>query len=135
MKNSIKISTQFDFKGKAHTPEMVVDLDVLMARNELVPNFHLMLATENRIGLYSYEFEVLESSELVFSEATGMAGEFLTDNLFDYRGFRERWQTQQQIAGLREIALEHLGEASLEQHPALQAALLAAYRLGQESHD
>lgn len=133
VKNSIRVSAQFDFKGETYTPEVVVDLDAVVERNELAPNYQLLLANENRIGLYSYEYEVLESSELVFSDATGYASEFLHENRFDYEGFRRHWQAQQNLLALRDIAREYMGVASLEEQPKLQAALLAAYRLGQSS--
>lgn len=131
VKNSIRVSTQFDFRGESFTPEMVVDLDAMMASGGEVPNLYLLLAKENQIGLYSYEYEVLESSELIFSHATDEAAEFLHNNLFDFEGYCRHWQAQQQLEALRNIAREHMGVESLEQQPGLQNALLAAYRLGQ----
>lgn len=133
MNNSIRVSAQFDFRGESFTPEMVLDLDAMMVSGAELPNLHLLLAKANRIGLYSYEFEVLESSELIFSNATGDAADFLHNNHFQFEEFCRHWQAQQQLEALRNIAREHMGVESLEQLPGLQDALLAAYRLGQES--
>jgi len=133
VKNSIKISTQFDFRGHTYTPTLVLDLDTLARKENEIPDYHLLLAQENGIDHYSYEYEVLESSELLFSDATGEASAFVDEGWFDYPGFRQRWQMLQQLKALSDIARRVMGVADLEQQPELQAALLEAYRLGQES--
>lgn len=131
MKNSIKVSSKFDFRGETHTPELVLDLDEMIAREE--PDYHLLLANANGIGLYSYEYEVLESSELDFSEATGEAVGFLRDGRFDFEGFRKHCEMQRELEELGNIARQHLGVEILEQESPLREALIAAYRLGQSS--
>lgn len=135
MSNTIEISAQFDFRGQTHTPRATLELDALLERGEAVPDFHQRLAIENGIDLYSYEYEVLESSELHFSAATGLALEFFHDGVFDFEGFRRRWQHQRALQRLEQVAQRHLGVEDLAQDQALSAALLEAYRLGREERE
>lgn len=130
VKNSIEVSAQFDFKGCSFRPQLVLDLDALLERRMDMPDLHQMLATEHGIGLYSYEYEVLESTPLSFGNPTGLAAAFLDGDQFDYAGFRERWLEEQQLQRLQVIARRHLGVEDLSAEPALRAALLEAYRLG-----
>lgn len=130
MKNTITVSVQFDFKGESYQPTATIDLDQLMAQYGKLPDFHQWLGTVNGIDPYSYQYEVLESCELEFSEPSGIASAFLHEGRFDARGFQQQWFEQQQLRALQEIARRHLKVEDLEQQPQLKAALLEAYRLG-----
>lgn len=132
MENSITISAQFDFRGKTFRPAITLELDWLMERGAELPDYHQRLAAENGIDPYSYEYEVLESSELVFENATGLAAEYVMDGHFDFEGFRQRWLEQSELGALERIARKHLGVEQLDQQPALKGALLEAYRLGKQ---
>lgn len=133
MKSSIEISAQFDFRGETFTPVITLDLDRLMQSGAVMPDYYQLLANENGIGLYSYEFEVLESSELRFSDAQGLAADFVENGNFDFEGFRRRWLEQRELETLTAIAQRHLGVDELAQQPSLREALLEAYRLGKAS--
>lgn len=130
MKNTITVSVQFDFKGESYKPTATIDLDQLMAQYGELPDFHQWLGTVSGIDPYSYQFEVLESCELEFSEPGGIAAAFLQDGRFDARGFQRQWHEQRQLRHLQEIARRHLKVEDLEQQPQLKAALLEAYQLG-----
>lgn len=133
MDNSIEISAQFDFRGETFRPTMTLDLNHVMETGMELPDYHHMLAIENGISLYSYEYEVLESSELMFSGAKGLAGDFLQQGRFDFQGFRQCWLEHRELSALQALAQRHLGVDDLSQQPALQEALLEAFRLGKES--
>jgi hypothetical protein len=130
VKNSIEVSSQFDFRGETFRPSATLDLDDLMQRDSETLDIHQLLALENDIDLYSYEYEVLESSELEYGKATGLAASFMASGHFDLQGFRKRWQQQREMSGLQAIAERHLGVDDLESQPGLRDALLEAYRLG-----
>lgn len=133
MKSSIEISAQFDFRGETFTPVITLDLDRLMQNGAVMPDYYQLLANENGIGLYSYEYEVLEASELHFSDAQGLAADFVESGNFDLEGFRRRWLEQRELETLAAIAQRHLGVDELAQQPSLRDALLEAYRLGKAS--
>lgn len=134
MNNSIEISAQFDFKGETFRPTATLDLDRLMQqRGDEEVDFHHLLAMENGIDFYSYQYDVLESTMLEFANPTGFAGECLADGIFDFAAFRLRWQEQRELEVLQEIASRHMGVDDLQVQPSLQAALLEAYRLGRKS--
>lgn len=132
MRNSIRISTEFDYRGETFRPTVTLDLDKVMEGGGEIPDYHQLLAMENGFDLYSYEYEVIESSELVFSDATGLAARFLQECSFDLEGFRRCWLESREMSALEEVARRHLGVEELEREPKLREALMEAYRLGKE---
>jgi hypothetical protein len=132
VKSSIEVSVQFDFKGKTLKPTATVDLDMHMQQYGQMPEWHHLLARENEIGFYSYEFEVLESIEPEFHHATGLAADFVSEGRFDAEGFVHCWQEQQTLGLLQDIAKRHMGVDELASQPGLKSALLEAYEIGRQ---
>jgi len=131
--SSITFRAQFDFRGETFTPSATIELDQHMAQYGELPDFHQWLAKTNHIDPYSYQYEVLESCELEYSNATGIASDFLQDSHFDVTGFQQHWFAQRRLRQLQEIAHLHLSVDDLEANPALKAALLEAYAAGKEN--
>ncbi len=132
MSNRIDASVTFSYKGQTLAPSVSLDLDRFLEKEGKLPDLHLLLATENNIGLYSYEYEVLQAYPLVFANAEGLAAEFLVGEEFDVEGFIAAWKLSKVVERLEEIAGRHLGEADLNARPALRAALIEAYELGRQ---
>jgi len=132
VKSTITVCVQFDFKGESYSPSALIDLDRLMAQYGNLPDFHQWLAKVGDIDPYSYQYEVLESCALEFSDPTGFAEVFFNDGTFDAEGFQEQWREQQRLQRVQEVARRCLGIEDLAQQPALKEALLAAYMLGRE---
>lgn len=133
MKSSIEIKAVFDYRGETYSPSVTLDLDRQLERYGQLPDFHRLLATENHIDSYSYQYEVLESCELVFSNATGLASEYVSDGAFDVSGFQQKWHEQKALECLKVIAGRYMAVDDLEQQPELKSALLAAYDAGRKS--
>lgn len=132
MKNSILVSIEFYFKGKKYSPSLTLDLDVYMATRGAEEAIYQLLANSNGIDLYSYEYEMMQAEKLVFSQATGLATDFLEDSVFNFAGFSLALDDEGIVEMLSKIASEHLSVNDLSAQPALEAALLAAYKLGQK---
>jgi len=130
VKNRATISIEFDFKGERHSPSAEFDLDEIMQKSGTIPDLYSILASLNNIGHYSYEYEMMQSEEMQFSNLTGFAAEYLNDGVFDKEGFVQRWFQEQQLTTLQQIALQHMEIDDLTQHPKLYAALQAAYQQG-----
>lgn len=133
MKNSIVASIVCSFKGETHAPAATIDLDATMAAHGHLPDLHATIATQNHIDTYSYLYEVMESQEIEFSQATGIAADCLIDGVFDRHAFEQRWLAQQELAVLGPIARHHLQIDDLTQHPELKAALQAAFEAGKDA--
>ncbi|MCU7877932.1 MAG: hypothetical protein KZQ84_14225 [Candidatus Thiodiazotropha sp. (ex Lucinoma borealis)] len=133
MKNSIDVSTTFSFKGEVHTPLATIDLDDCMATNGALPPIHTLLAKLNNIDTYSYQFEVMELADIHYSNARGLATQYLKDGLFNSTGFEVAWQEDQITRLLQPIAINILGIEDLNDHTDLKAALLQAYKLGSDA--
>ena len=131
MNNTIVATIPFDFKGKHHTPSAKIDLDNLIESGQELTSIYSAVATQNKIGAYSYEYEVLMSSDIIFSQPEGLAKHFFDDTDFDLNRFREEYHDQKVLHRLESIAREHLQIDNLEQNPALKRALLEACKYGE----
>jgi hypothetical protein len=98
-----------------------------------IPCLYTHLANENRIDIYSHEYDVMMMSDMEFSDATGMAARFVHDGNFDVEGFKSEWEKKRVDEQLQQIVSRHMDPADLEQHPRLKQALAEAYQLGRES--
>lgn len=133
--NSVRAHLRLSFKGETHELDALIDLDHGPAAGEDAPNFHLLLAKANNIDPYSYLYEVLESHDIDFSEATGVAASCCRDGQFDWEQFNQQRRKEQNTQLIRVIAAQMLGVQDLDQHADLKAALLAAYQAGKgETH-
>ncbi len=132
MKNTIKITIPFSFKGVEHSPSSVIDLDIFILGEQSLNNAYQLVANENKIDNFSYEYEVLESSKKIFSDPTGFAVGFLSDDSFDLTGYKKQVSEYVTIDKVQGIALEFLNIDNLENHQDVKQALLEAYKLGKE---
>lgn len=128
--NTVRARVSFSFKGETHDLEAVIDLDRLLGEPGEVPDFHRLLAQAAGIDPYSYQYEVLESHEVEFSEATGAAARSCHDGQFDWRRFEQDTADERDWPGVRAVAEPLIGAHDWEAEPELKAALLAAYRAG-----
>lgn len=121
----------FSFKGETHELESTFDLDNCQTVDGEAPNFHQMLARLGGVDPYSYLYEVMESHDIVFSNATGGAARCCVDGQFDWAQFERQRREEYDLQAVRLIAEQYLEVSDLDRQPALQSALLAAYRAGQ----
>jgi hypothetical protein len=128
--NILRARLDFSFKGEPYELDTTLDLDRCSAEPGEAPNFHLLLAKAGGIDPYSYLYEVLESHEIEFSEATGVAALCCRDGQFDWPEFERLRQEEQDMKVVRGIAERTLGVGDLDELADLKTALLAAYRAG-----
>jgi hypothetical protein len=129
-KNSIKVTIPFSFKGVEHTPSSVIDLDTFILGEQTLYNAYQIVANENKIDNFSYEYEVLQSSTMLFSDANGLAVDFLKDNQFDLDGFKNQAVQGDVENMLQNIASSVLNIDHLESSPEIKQALMQAYQAG-----
>jgi hypothetical protein len=133
MKNSLVASIEFYFKGEKYSPSARIDLDRMMETGGELPSLVTLLARENGIDLYSYQYEVMEMEEIHFSEVQGFVADFIHNGMLDFEGFADKWQEQKVLDELAGIARHCLDLEDLGAQPGLKDALLEAYRLGQKN--
>lgn len=132
MTNSIKARIKFSFQGKTYSPETIINLDEVISAGQDLDRLHSKLAQANGIDTYSYLYEVMESSEVIFSEATGSAANFLSESgRFDFEAFRTA-NERSTPPPMLELARQYMKIERLEDIEGLEAALLAAYKAGQQ---
>lgn len=127
---TLRARLDFSFKGEPYELDTTFDLDRCTAEPGEQPNFHLLLAKAAGIDTYSYLYEVLESHEIAFSEATGPAALCCSDGQFDWPEFERLRQEDEDMQVIRAIAERILGVGDLDERADLKEALLAAYRAG-----
>ena len=132
MKNSIKVTIPFSFKGIERTPSSIIDLDLFIRGDQNLDSVLHHVANENKIDNYSYEYEVLESSPKIFSDATGLATKYLHDNgTFDLDSFTKEYKNSNTLEILQSIANQTLNIKDLNENKELKDALEQAYRAGE----
>lgn len=134
MTNTITASITFSFKGKTFTPSSTIDLDVHMQGNGRVPDLHMLLATDNNIGLYSYEYEMLQAEIIHINQAQGLVADYVKDGILDTAAFELAWQEQQIYKIIHNIIEAHGLNQALQQHPDLENALFEIYQAGQDAN-
>ncbi|MDQ6993253.1 MAG: hypothetical protein Q9M31_07225 [Mariprofundus sp.] len=127
--NRVEAQVDFYFKGVRFTPSAIVNLDECMRYENPILYIFKILASENGIGSYSHEFDVMlmEEEEVNFNYPTGLAIDYVHNNRLDMDGFRRAWLKQCTMRVLQPIAKTYLGITELNDHPQLKAALIAAY--------
>ena len=131
--NTVRARVSFSFKGETYNLDSVIDLDRCIGEPGAAPDFHRLLAQAAGIDPYSYLYEVLESHEIAFSDATGVAARSCHDGRFDWRQFEQDGSEERDWQAVRAIAEPIMGARDWGADPALKAALLVAYRAGKAS--
>jgi hypothetical protein len=102
-----------------------------MKKSARLPDLFSLLARASKIGVYSYEYEMLQAETLVYSKAEGLVANFIADGVLDLESFESAWLEIEAIKKLSVIAKKTMNVDDLTADPKLQSALFEAYRLGQ----
>jgi len=128
MKSHITASIEFYFKGEKFTFSEQINLDNWLRNAQGdIEELYDLLAEKNGLDRYRHEYDVMVLEPIQFSQATGLAAHYLHNSVFDIDGFLIARKQQAALLLLQTIAKKHLDIDKLENHPKLQAALLAAY--------
>ncbi|MFW5450272.1 MAG: hypothetical protein ACKE9I_01635 [Methylophagaceae bacterium] len=129
MANKITATIEFYFKGEQFSPSAVLDLDKLMQHGSF-PDIYSMLALQDNIDSYSYEYEMMLAEEVQFSDAEGSAADFFIDGIFDQAGFEQQCLENNMLTKLSPVIKQHLDIDDINQQQGLRTVLLAAWQLG-----
>jgi len=130
MKNIVTASIKFSFKGEEHSPSINIELDQYLEGGSSLPDLCSLIAKENNHDLYSYEYEMMQAQDIIFSNPQGLVAEFINNGVLDFTAFKSAFEQQKVLPQLQNIAKEQMQVENLEQQPDLKEALLQAYRLG-----
>ena len=133
-KSSIKVEILFSFKGEAHSPSTTIEFDQYLEKNQPVPEFFQLVARDNNIGVYSYEYEMIEMGHFKYSDAQGLAAKFCQQDNFDLVGFVDKWKEEYVLSLLSDIAKKYLDIDDLDENEAIKNALHQAHQLGYHSN-
>ena len=134
MKNIITASIVFSFKGERLTPSVTIDLNKYMRPGGYMPALYPLIANENNIDLYSYEYEMMQTEPVKISHAEGLVADHVNNGELDIEGFERAWHDQQIRNHIQIIVDKHAIEDALQQYPVLENVFLDIYRAGQKYH-
>ncbi len=132
MKNIVTATIYFSFKGKNYSPSITLELDKYLAATGSLPDLYPLIANENNFDLYSYEYEVMQSVDIHFSQPQGLIADFITNGQLDHDAFQAAWQKQRIESRLLDIAKRHMNINDFTTQPQLKNALLDAYQQGKQ---
>jgi len=128
MKNQLRAAIVFYFKGEKFDFSAHVDVDKWL-REHLgdMEYVYDVIALANGLDRYRHEYDVMVMEPVFFLQGTGLAADHIMDGVFDLEGFQVSYEQKETLSALSPIAKRYLDIANLEDHPSIQAALLAAY--------
>ena len=132
MKNTITASIHFSFKGKEHSPSLTVELEPYLEGAGSFPNLCSLIAKANNHDLYSYEYEMMQATDIKYSDAQGLVAEFINDGQLDVAAFEVAWTENKALMKLLTVAEKHMQITNFSEHVELKKALLEAYMLGKK---
>lgn len=134
MKNIVTASVEFYFKGEKFSPSMTIALDEHLQANATLNSevLYSVIAKENNIGMYSYEYEMMQAEEIQYTHVEGFVEDYISEGSLDFNAFEAAWQNNNSLQLLLGIAEKHMKITDFEQHTELKQALLAAYELGKQ---
>ena len=130
MSNYITASIEFYFKGEKFSASIELELDLHMEHGGELPALYPLLAQSLNMGLYSYEYEMMQAETVVYNNAKGLCEEFCNDGCFDFESFTAAWLENSVLHKLSKIAQTHLSIDDLNEQIDLKSALLEAYKQG-----
>ncbi len=95
-----------------------------------LPDLYPLLARAIDLGLYSYEYEMMQAEEILYDNAKGLIAEHVNEGSLDFDSFEAKWTEAQMLDKLQDIAQRNLSVDDILQRPELKNALLEAYQLG-----
>ena len=132
MNHSLTVSVEFHFKGEAFSSSVTINLDEHFQAGRDVSHIYDMLAKNMGLDEYRHEYDLMVMQDLLYHSAEGIAAEYVEHGQVDWQGLEEAWQKEADLRVLQPIANKFFNVESLEDEPKLAAALLAAYRAGQD---
>jgi len=132
MSNTITASVEFHFKGNKISASIELDLDQHMQATGRIPSLFPLLAKVSELDVYSYEYEMMQAEEIVFSDAKGLVQEYVVNSILDIAGFELAWQEHSMFTNIQSIAERNMGINDLQDHPELRQTLLEVYESGKK---
>jgi len=92
MKNIVTASVEFYFKGEKFLPSITIELDKHLKGNAVLDsdNLYSFIAKENNIGMYSYEFEMMQAEAIKFQHVEGFVENYIAEGILDMKAFEAR---------------------------------------------
>ena len=130
--NTVKAGIRFYFKGEKLEAETQIDLDDWFRAEHDVRHIYDILAEKLGIDEHRHEYDVMAMEAIEYTEPHGLAARFVQNGVMDWQGLEKAWKEQRDLQKLTPIANKFFHVENLKDDPKLAAALLEAYRLGQQ---
>lgn len=131
MKNTVTVQVNFSFRGEDFSPTMELELDAYAKINDGFNHLYPAIAQANDIDTYSYAYEVMEASSLVFNNPQGNVVDFVNEGQCDLAAYKHFLQETEMLGELEKIAEATLSvDLHKPENDGIKTALIAAYKAG-----
>jgi hypothetical protein len=134
MKNTLRVQVDYSFKGENFNPSILLEIEEFAKHNRNFAGLYRKIAQHNKIDTYSYAYEVMETSTLIFSDPKGNIVDFVDNGSCDLAAYKRYLKQDKMYEALEKIAADILGVNDLftPDNNKIKAALVSAYRAGRE---
>lgn len=101
-----------------------------MQSTSCMPALYPLIASENNIDLYSYEYEIMQAETVIISHADGLVANYVENGILDIEAFELAWKEQQIHTTIRHIVEQHKLAHVLQQYPEIETTLIEIYKSG-----
>jgi hypothetical protein len=135
MKNTVIAQVNYSFKGENFTPSILLEIDVFAKQHIDFSSLCRTIAQKNKIDTYSYAYDVMESSAVIFHSPKGNIVDFIIDGNCDLKAYQQFLRQDEMYQVIEKIAADVLGIEDIYQqdNAAIKNALNGAYRAGREA--
>ncbi|MGE4594718.1 MAG: hypothetical protein AAEF23_04265 [Gammaproteobacteria bacterium] len=129
--HSLLASLSFDYQGKSHTLQSVINIENIISHEDFYQSIYLQLAQEHDIDLYSYQLEIMMDQTIQFSQAKGCAEGCIDNQSLDLVLLRQRYEQVFCLEQIEVVTAKHLNSSEMTE--GVKKALIEAYQLGRAS--
>jgi hypothetical protein len=94
-----------------------------------LPDLYSLLAEQQQIDNYSYEYEMMLAEDIHYSQPNGLAEQCLNEGKFNLDLFIQLWHENQLMTKLKPVLRQQLNIDDIEQHPELKKVLIHTYQI------
>ncbi|MCK5895525.1 MAG: hypothetical protein KAG20_01905 [Cocleimonas sp.] len=135
MKNTVIAQVNYSFKGENFTPSILLEIDLFAAQYADFSSLCRTIAQQNKIDTYSYAYDIMDSSALVFHSPKGNIVDFVIEGCCDLKAYQQFLKQNEMHQIVEKVAANILGieDIYLKENEKIKQALDKVYQAGMKA--